>query len=93
MTGNMGGQNAGSRVESEGNGGDMKILDPLTKELYQHKEKTGITNDDLARAIGVRTKTLQRAFNGHTKAMHPLTRASIEKYLADAKKRKNGHGK
>lgn len=71
----------------------MKILDPLIKELYQHKEKTGITNDDLARNIGVRTKTLQRAFNGHTKAMQPLTRAAITNYLAQAHKRKNGHGK
>ena len=93
--GKEGGQMSALVVESRKTGGDMKSKDPLVKTLYEHKNETEIPipNEDLARRIGVRTKTLQRLFNGQTKRMSPLMRHAVEEYLAKQKQNGGSNGR
>ena len=56
----------------------------LIQTLKNHWKATGISQEELARRVGVRLGTLNKWFNGKIAKMHQATESAIRSYLRNA---------
>lgn len=56
----------------------------LIQTLKNHYEKNSLSQEDLARQIGVSWGTINRWFNGNKTKMHKATEIAIQAYLRNA---------